>query len=156
MNKLIIILATVASAVSSMAETNEQVTADQVVAEAMKFIQEEGWTASDVADAIRSVRALYVRENATKEGRERWNGKIVKTVVNTNDWTKTTYYENGEIFVDSALTPQQRVARENAKLKTEVTTTGIPKKLAEARLRRQAEKEAVSNVTVNVTAGGER
>lgn len=142
---------------SPAAEDPHAVTADEVISAAMQIINEEGWTAADVADAIKSVRELYVRDNATSEGRARWNGKIVGSpIVDTNAMTKTTVYENGRVFVDQAVVrpPAESVAKSNAKLKTTVTTNGIPKALAEARLRRQAEKDqGVSNVTVTVTAG---
>ena len=47
--------------------------------------------------------------------------------------------------------PKAEVVRANAKLPKPVITNGIPARLAAARLRRQAEKETVSNVTERVT-----
>lgn len=129
---------------------------DEIISAAMTVIRQEGWTASDVADAIKSVRELYVRDNATADGRKRWNGPIVETRVDTNTMTRTTIHENGRVFVEQAkvTTPSQSVAASNARLKTTISTKGVPKALADARLRRQAEKDmGVSNVTVTVTAG---
>lgn len=147
------------SAAGAGSETNPPpVTADAIIAETLAVIQAEGWSASDVADAIRSLRGLYLRDNATEEGRQRWNGKIVSTSVDTNSLTRTTVYENGEVFVDPAAvkTPAMSVKASNSRLPTPVITNGIPAKLAEARARRQAEKDqGVTNVTVYVKAGGE-
>lgn len=129
---------------------------DEIISAAMTVIRQEGWTAADVADAIKSVRELYVRDNATAEGRKRWNGKVVETTVDTNTMVRTTVHENGRVFVEPAKvsTHIESVMAANKRLKTTVSTNGVPKALAEARLRRQAEKDlGVSNVTVTVTAG---
>lgn len=145
-----------AAVLPAFAETNETLTVDAVIGECMEIIDEEGWTAADVADAIRSLRGLYLRDNATTEGRKRWHGKVVTTSVDTNSMTRTTIHEDGEVFEDPAkVTPTAAsVAAANAKLAKPVTTNGVPVKLAAARLKRQAEAVAVSNVTVTVTAGG--
>jgi hypothetical protein len=140
------------------AETNEVVTAEAIIGESLKVFQDEGWTARDVADAIRSLRGLYLRENATAEGRRRWHGKVESTVVTTNETTvlRITTHEDGETFTDEGrVTPTaQSVQANNARLARPVMTNGVPEKLAAARLRRQAEiLQGVSNVTVTVTAG---
>ena len=160
MNKILIGCAVAGFAVAAFAETaDETLSAEAIIGESIKVFQDEGWTAQDVADAIRSLRGLYVRENATAEGRKRWHGKIVgPPVVTTNETTivKVTTHEDGEVFVDEAqITPTaQSVAASNARLPKPVTTNGVPVKLAAARLRRQAEvAQGVSNVTVTVTAG---
>ena len=158
MNKALICCAVAAFAVAASAETNETVTAEAIIGESLKVFQDEGWTARDVADAIRSLRGLYVRENATAEGRRRWHGKVERTVVTTNETTlvKITTHEDGETFTDTAkITPTaESVAAANAKLARPGMTNGVPAKLAAARLRRQAEvAQGVSNVTVTVTAG---
>jgi len=156
MNKIKIVCAVAAFAVAAFAETNETLKVEDVISESLKVIEAEGWTAQDVADAIRSLRGLYVRENATADGRRRWHGKIVETRVDTNALIRTTIYEDGETFEDAAkiVTPADSVAASNAKLAKPVTTNGVPVKLAAARLRRQGEvAQGVSNVTVTVTAG---
>ena len=156
MNKAIAVLLCASAVLPTMAETNEVLSAEAIIGESIKVFQDEGWTAQDVADAIRSLRGLYVRENATAEGRKRWHGKVVETRVDTNALIRTTIYEDGETFEDAAkvVTPAESVAASNARLPKPVTTNGVPVKLAEARLRRQAEvAQGVSNVTVTVTAG---
>ena len=158
MNKVLFCCAVAAFAVAASAETNETVTAEAIIGESLKVFRDEGWTARDVADAIRSLRGLYVRENATAEGRRRWHGKVERTVVTTNETTivKVTTHEDGETFTDTGTVKPtaQSVAAANARLPRPVTTNGVPVKLAEARLRRQAEvAQGVSNVTVTVTAG---
>ena len=159
MNKVLVCCAVAAFAVAASAETNEAVTAEAIIGESIKVFQDEGWTAQDVADAIRSLRGLYLRDNATKEGRKRWHGKVESTVVTTNGTTviRTTTYEDGETFTDEGKvkTTAQSVQAANARLPRPVMTNGVPEKLAAARLRRQAEiVQGVSNVTVTVVAGG--
>ena len=159
MNKVLFCCAVAAFAVAASAETNETVTAEAIIGESLKVFQDERWTARDVADAIRSLRGLYVRENATAEGRRRWHGKVERTVVTTNETTlvKVTTHEDGKTFIDAAtIKPTaESVAAANAKLARPVMTNGVPAKLAAARLRRQVEvAQGVSNVTVTVTAGG--
>ena len=158
MNKVLIGCAVAAFAVAASAETNETLSAEAIIGESIKVFQDEGWTAQDVADAIRSLRGLYVRENATAEGRRRWHGKVERTVVTTNETTivKVTTHEDGETFTDTGTVKPtaQSVAAANARLPRPATTNGVPVKLAAARLRRQAEvAQGVSNVTVTVTAG---
>lgn len=156
MNKIQMCCAVAAVAVAAVAETNVTLNVEDVIGESLKVIQAEGWTAQDVADAIKSLRGLYVRDNATAEGRRRWHGKVVETRVDTNALIRTTIYEDGEVFEDAAkiVTPADSVAASNARLAKPVTTNGVPVKLAAARLRRQGEvAQGVSNVTVTVTAG---
>ena len=157
MNKVLVCCAVATFAVAASAETNEAVTAEAIIGESLKVFQDEGWTAQDVADAIRSLRGLYVRENATAEGRRRWHGKVERTVVTTNETTviKMTTHEDGETFTDTGtVTPTaQSVQAANARL-PRVMINGFPAALAAARLRRRAEiLQGVSNVTVTVTAG---
>lgn len=159
MNKTLAVLICASAFAPALADTSTNATlnVDEVISETVKVIEAEGWTAQDVADAIRSLRGLYLRDNATSEGRKRWHGKVVSTSVDTNALIRTTIHEDGEVFVDPAavITPAQSVQTSNARLPKPVTTNGVPVALAAARLRRQAEvAQGVSNVTVTVVAGG--
>lgn len=156
MKKCVLALAVIAAA-SIMAETNvtAAVSPDAIIGEVLKVIEAEGWTAADVADAIKSVRGLYLRDNATKSGRERWNGRIVKTVVDTNALTKTTTHENGRVFVDAykIKTAAARVKAANKRIIA--ATNGIPARLAAARQRRAQEiNNGPTNVVITIKAGG--
>lgn len=154
-NVLTIVVAAVSIAASAGA--NETISVDEVIGETIKVFAAEGWTAKDVAEAVKSLRGLYVRDNATADGRKRWHGKVVSTSVDTNRLVKVTVHEDGETFEDAAkVSPTAAsVAAANARLATPVMTNGIPAKLAAARLRRQSEiDQGVSNVAVTVTAGG--
>ena len=140
--------------VAPPADTNTTVDVDAIIGETVKVIQEEGWTAADVADAIRSLRGLYLRENATAEGRKRWHGKVVTTSVDTNTLIRTTVHEDGEVFVDGpkVTTPAQQAQAQLAQLpKRTLTTNGVPTALAAA--RRRIGDTTVSNVTVRIEAG---
>lgn len=142
---------------AAIADTNATISVDEVIGETIKVFAAEGWTAKDVAEAVKSLRGLYVRDNATADGRRRWHGKVVSTSVDTNRMMKVTVHEDGETFEDAAkVSPTAAsVAAANAKLAKPVMTNGIPEKLAAARLRRQSEiDQGVSNVAVTVTAGG--
>lgn len=156
MNKAIAVLLLAAAVLPTYAETNDTLSAEAIIGESIKVFQAEGWTAQDVADAIKALRGLYVRDNATKDGRARWHGKVVETRVDTNALIRTTIHEDGAIFQDEAkiVTPAESVKASNERLPKPITTNGVPVKLAEARLRRQAEvAQGVSNVTVTITAG---
>lgn len=139
--------------VAPPADTNATVDVDAIIGETVKVIQEEGWTAADVADAIRSLRGLYVRDNATADGRRRWHGKVVTTSVDTNTLMRTTIHEDGEAFVDGpiVITPAASAAAYQAKLPRRAMTNGVPVALAAARQR--IGDTTVSNVTVRIEAG---
>ena len=140
--------------VAPPATTKETVDVDAIITETVKVIHDEGWTAADVADAIRSLRGLYLRDNSTKEGRVRWHGKVVTTSVDTNTLVRTTIHEDGETFQDPAKvkTPLDTAKAQLAKLpKRTMTTNGVPAALAAARKR--IGDAAVSNVTVRISAG---
>lgn len=156
---LIAVAALCAALCAAKADTNETVTAEAVIGECMAIIEDEGWTAQDVADAIRSLRGLYLRDNSSTEGRRRWHGKIVETAVDTNTLVRTTVYEDGEVFEDVArvVTPKNAAERQLARLAS--TTNAGPARLNAARKRLLAQKRdeaagVVSNVTVSVIAGG--
>ena len=120
----------------------------EIITEAVKVIEEEGWTAQDVGDAIRSLRGLYLRDNATRDGRRRWHGNTVgMPVTDAARGVIITTYEDGEVFEDATERPPKKPP-------VTVTTNGVPAALAAARAKRQAESGAVSNVTVSVIAGG--
>jgi hypothetical protein len=141
--------------VAPPATPNETVDVDAIITETVKVIHEEGWTAADVADAIRSLRGLYLRDNATTAGRMRWHGKVVTTSVDTNTLMRTTIHEDGETFQDPAkvTTPLDAVRAANAKLPKPVMTNGIPARLAAARLRQRENATTTNEVTVTVKAG---
>ena len=157
MKRLTVAVAVVAAAiVAALAETNETVDVDAIISETVKVIQEEGWTACDVADAIRSLRGLYLRDNATTDGRKRWHGPVVTTSVDTNTLMRTTVHEDGEVFVDEpkVTTPAQQAQAQLAKLPKPVMTNGIPTRLANARLRQRENSTTTNEVTVALKAGG--
>lgn len=129
------------------AETNTADIVEEIITEAVKVIEEEGWTAQDVGDAIRSLRGLYLRDNATRDGRRRWHGNTVgMPVTDAARGVVITTYEDGEVFEDATEPPPKKPP-------VTITTKGVPAALAAARVRRQAESGVVSNVTATVTAG---
>lgn len=157
MKRLTATVAVVAAAIiAAFADTNETVDVDAIISETVKVIQEEGWTASDVADAIRSLRGLYLRDNATTDGRKRWHGKVVTTSVDTNTLMRTTVHEDGETFVDgpTVITPAQQAQAQLSKLPKPVMTNGVPTRLANARLRQRENSTTTNEVTVALKAGG--
>lgn len=140
-------------------EDNPDDLVGEIITEAVKVIEEEGWTAQDVGDAIRSLRGLYLRDNSSAEGRRRWHGRVVEMAVDTDTMVRTTVYEDGEVFDDVArvVTPKNAAERQLARLAS--TTNAGPARLNAARKRLLAQKRdeaagVVSNVTVSVIAGG--
>lgn len=153
------VLAPINAPAQAGVEDNPDDLVGEIITEAVKVIEEEGWTAQDVADAIRSLRGLYIRDNSSTEGRRRWHGKIVETAVDTNTMVRTTTYEDGEVFEDVArvVTPQNAADRQLARLAS--TTNAGPARLNAARKRLLKSKSdeaagVVSNVTVSIIAGG--
>lgn len=157
MNRILlsVLLCAATSMPSSASDTNETEKVNAIISEVVTVIEDEGWTATDVADAIRSLRGLYLRDNATKEGRTRWHGKVVTTSVDTNTLIRTTVHEDGEVFEDEAtvITPAASVAAYNARLPPPVMTNGIPARLANARLRQRENSTLTNEVTVTLKAG---
>ena len=155
---LIAVAALCAALCAAKADTNETVTAEAVIGECMAIIEAEGWTAQDVADAIRSLRGLYLRDNSSTDGRRRWHGKIVETAVDTNTLVRTTVYEDGEVFEDEARVVTPQASAEAYLRRIAATTNSAPARLNAARQRLLKTKTdeangVVSNVTVNLTAG---
>ena len=144
---------TICGAFAATAETNETVDVNAIINEVVTVIEDEGWTAEDVADAIRSLRGLYLRDNSTKEGRYRWHGKVTYSGIDTNAMVLTTIHEDGEIFQDPAkvITPLDAVRAANAKLPKPVMTNGIPARLAAARLRQRENASTTNEVTIVVS-----
>lgn len=117
------------------------------------------WTQADLIAALQLMNRKYHRDCERADGRRDWHGKLVGQSVTTNGETlvKTERHEDGTVFTFEApyVPPAVAVSNANARLRTTMVK-GVPKALAEARLRREQEKASVSNVTVTVTAGGDR
>lgn len=117
------------------------------------------WTQADLIAALQLMNRKYHRDCERADGRRDWHGKLVGQSVTTNGETlvKTERHEDGMVFTFEApyVPPVVAVSNANARLKTTMVK-GVPKALAEARLRREQEKASVSNVTVTVTVGGDR
>lgn len=151
MNKTLLLILLCAAAFmppsTSAADTNETAKVNAIISETMKVIEAEGWTAADVADAVKSLRCLYLRDTSTKAGRERWHGKVVgMPVTDAARGVVITRYEDGTVFEDPTNPPK--------KPSVTVTTSGIPAKLAQARERRASEiTNAPVEVTTRITAG---
>lgn len=114
------------------------------------------WTQAELIAALQLMNRKYHRDCERADGRRDWHGKLVGQSVTTNGETlvKTERHEDGTVFTFEApyVPPAVAVSNANARLKTTMVK-GVPKALAEARLRRLEEKSIVSNVTVTVTAG---
>ena len=117
------------------------------------------WTQADLIAALQLINRKYHRDCERGDGRRAWHGKLMLQTVVTNGETlvKTERHEDGTEFTFEApyVPPSVAVSNANARLKTTMSK-GVPKALAAARLRRQQEKSSVTNVTVTVTAGGDR
>lgn len=148
MSKIVTVVIVAAGCLASVAQ-EPGVGSNEVV---RAIEQATGWTAEELVAALDLMNAKYNRDVKTEAGRKAWFGKLDHTIVNTNDLTRTEVYEEGYTWVEpwAAPKPVEAVKAANAKLKMPVITNGIPARLAAARLRRQAEKETVSNVVERI------
>lgn len=168
MKKTVIVCAAACAALVSMAEVpadydagekSAELITPEVAAAASQMLG--GDMAGKLVHAIKLQMAKYDRDMQSKSGRSAWHGKLLRTEVYTNDLVSVEVYSNE---VDGAVwryrqpfavrNPKQEVLDANARLKMPVMTNGIPARLAAARLRRQEEKNTISNVTVNIEVGG--
>ncbi|MBQ2629236.1 MAG: hypothetical protein IJG13_06120 [Kiritimatiellae bacterium] len=140
----------VADAVTTSIDTNATAKVNAIIGETLKVIEAEGWTPADVADAVKSLRGLDLRDTSTASGRERWHGKVVgMPVTDVARGVKITRYEDGTVFEDPLNTPPTP--------KVTVTTKGIPAALARSRERRASEiTNAPVEVVTHITAGEAR
>ena len=131
-------------------DTNATAKVNAIIGETLKVIEAEGWTPADVADAVKSLRGLYLRDTSTASGRNRWHGKVVgMPVTDVARGVKITRYEDGTVFEDPLNTPTTP--------KVTVTTKGIPAALARSRERRASEiTNAPVEVVTHITAGETR
>ena len=117
------------------------------------------WTQADLIAALQLVNRKYHRDCEQGDGRRAWHGKLVGQSVTTNGETlvKTERHEDGTVFTFKAryVPPAVAVSNANERLKTTLVR-GVPKALAQARLRRLQEKTTTNTVSVTVTAGGDR
>ena len=113
------------------------------------------WTQADLVAALQLINRKYHRDCERGEGRRAWHGRMVREVVSTNgeEIVKTEIHEDGQTFTFPARTRSAaaNVAAAKARLKTTMSK-GVPTALAEARARREQEKNTVSNVTISVEA----
>lgn len=117
--------------------------------------------AAKLIHAIRLQMTKYDLDMQSDAGRKKWHGKLVKEEIYTNEAVKVEVYSNsvdGTVWrykiPFKAADIRKFVSSYNAKLPKPPMTNGIPVALARARMRRYEEKNTVSNVTVNVTVGG--
>ena len=129
------------------ADTNETAKVNAIIGETLKVIEAEGWTPADVADAVKSLRGLYLRDTSTASGRERWHGKVVGLpVTDVARGVRITRHEDGTVFEDP-LTPPKKPS-------VTVTTSGVPAALARSRERRASEiTNAPVEVVTRIVAG---
>lgn len=112
------------------------------------------WTQADLVAALQLLNRKYHRDCESPSGRAAWHGKMRESVVtNGTELVKTETHEDGKVFVfrSRRRPPAVAVSNFNARLRTTMSK-GVPRALAEARARRQAEKAATNVVTVAVEA----
>lgn len=116
-----------------------------------------GRDAEALLHAIKLQMDKYDRDVKTDAGRRSWHGKLIREEIYTNELCKVQVYSNelsGAVWrYKTAFRPREAAT----KPKTTLTTTGIPKGLAEARARRNAERtNDVQTVTIEINAGSQR
>lgn len=108
----------------------------------------------DTAVSDAAIARYYANDMKSKSGRGKWHGKVVRTVVDTDTMTKTTYYEDGTVFVDNGKVTTAISSANVAKEKVALSTNNVPTQLAAARLKVAADKSVTNTVTVTLKAGG--
>ena len=117
------------------------------------------WTQADLLAALQLINRKYHRDCETATGRKAWHGRMREAIA-TNvtesgevNLVKTEIHEDGQTFTYTSrvVTAAANVAASNARLRTTMSR-GVPTALAEARARREQEKNTVSNVTISVEA----
>lgn len=116
-----------------------------------------GQDAAALLHAIRLQMDKYDRDVKTDAGRRSWHGKLIREEIYTNELCKVQVYSNelsGAVWrYKTAFRPREAVT----KPKTTLTTAGVPKGLAAARARRNAERtNDVQTVTIEINVGSQR
>ena len=102
--------------------------------------------------------AALLDAEQTEEGRLKWHGRYVKEIVDVENATATFVHADGTEYVVTfrRVDPSVAVAKANAKLPMPPMTNGVPVALANARLKRYAEKlnpVKIETVEKNATGG---
>ena len=113
-----------------------------------------GQDAAALLHAIRLQMDKYDRDIKTDAGRRSWHGKLIREEIYTNELCKVQVYSNELSGAVWRYKPAFRPREAATKPKTTLTTAGVPKGLAAARARRNAERtNDVQTVTVEINAG---
>lgn len=128
------------------------------------------WTQADLVAALQLLNRRYHREMATESGRISWHGRVVRTVVVTNDLRLVSIHEDGYAFTNAWTAPRppmpkdaaaraayarrMRAERLAAQAKALASrTNGVPEALARARIEQCAQPaEIETNVVTTVGA----
>lgn len=95
----------------------------------------------------------YHSDMSNDNGRVKWHGKIIQQKILTNELRRVDMHDSGFVFTNKWIDSYKYKSAQYKK-KTQLQppmTNGIPKKLAEARMRRYEEKKNGSNVTIRVS-----
>ena len=151
MKKLIatVIILGFAANADQIADTAQPGSTNVVAVTTMADGSPNTWTLADLQAALGLLNRKYHREVERPDGRKAWHGKLMREVILTNELQKVEYYEDGTSFSFPFMpkTSAAAVSNRNARLTT-VMTNGVPRALAEARMRRAQEKATTNIVTV--------
>lgn len=139
---------------SAKPEDKETTTpADEVVFTTENEGVTNNWTQADIQAALTLLNKKYQRDCESPKGRSAWHGNVTQEIIDEDTETKTEVYEDGTEFIYAfrVKTPAQQVADRNKSLNVE--TNGVPKSLAEARLRWAKEQTTTNIVNITVKAG---
>ena len=121
--------------------------------------QTNTWTQADLIAALQLLNRKYHRDCERPEGRRAWHGKLVGQSVDTNTLVKLERHEDGKVFTFPAriITPadsaKAQLERIKGAQKRQVSTNGVPLRLALARVKAARRAATTNTVTVTVTAG---
>lgn len=104
------------------------------------------WSQADLVAALQLMNRRYHRDVETSSGRVAWHGKLDLQIIDTNNLVKIERYADGTEFVIPFEPPKPKTPSPNA-----IYNSRVPARLAEARARRQAERETTNTVTVVIS-----
>ena len=138
------------------------VTADQpVVTTLLSDGRTNTWTQADLVSALQLMNRRYHRDMQSESGRIGWHGKIVRTVVDTNELIMVRYHEDGYAHTnawqsrnynptDAAVAAARRRSARLALLNA--TTSSLPAAVSSS-VAENYTKPTVVETNVTVTVG---
>lgn len=135
--KKIIAIAIAAAGIAAFADQTTDETAR--IVRAIESVT--GWTADELAGGLEMLNHIWREDMKTPQGRKKWNGAVVSTVIDTNALTRTTVHTNGYVHVErfasvNAIPIEQRLSAAELRARREAAAKAAAEKREQERLAR--------------------